>query len=65
MNLFDATARAAGGRLRYYDDEGLLTDLITQLHDPGYTDVGLYHPTEEDQSEDFERIAAEVLPALR
>ena len=65
VNLFDAQARAEGGRLRYYDDEQLLADLITSLTEAGYGECGLYYPSDPAQEEAFERIAREVIPTLR
>jgi len=65
VNLFDAAARAAGGRLRYYDDEQLLVDLINGLRDAGYTEFGLYYPSDADQLDAFEHAAREVVPTLR
>ncbi len=65
VNIFDAQARSLGGRLRYYDDEHLLVDLITGLGRAGFTDFGLYYPSDPAQAEAFERIAREVIPHLR
>lgn len=65
VNLFDAEARAAGGNLRYYEDDALLLDLVSGLIEVGYTDIGFYHPNTSSQSEGFARIATEVVPRLR
>ena len=65
INLFDAKARAAGGRLRYYDDEDLLVDLITNLRSAGFSEFGLYYPTDPSQLDAFERIARDIIPQLR
>lgn len=65
VNLFDATARASGGRLRYYDDPSMVTDLVGALADAGYREFGLYYPSDDAQREAFEAVAQEVLPALR
>jgi alkanesulfonate monooxygenase SsuD/methylene tetrahydromethanopterin reductase-like flavin-dependent oxidoreductase (luciferase family) len=64
-NLFDATARAAGGRLRYYDDEALFTSLVEGLIEGGYTDIGLYYPSDPDQVPAFEHLATTVVPGFR
>ncbi len=64
-NLFDARARATGGRLRYYDDDGLFVYLVSSLIDAGFTDIGLYYPVDPDQLPAFEKIANEVIPTLR
>lgn len=64
VNLFDAEARAAGGRLRYYDDEELFVRLVTSYRTAGYTDIGLYYPSDPSQLDAFERIAQDVIPNL-
>jgi len=65
VNLFDATARSSGGRLRYYDDDDLFVRIVRDLLDIGYTDIGLYYPTDPTQIESFERIATTLVPQLR
>lgn len=65
VNLFDAEARAAGGRLRYYDDEGLLIDLISSLSEAGFNEFGLYYPSDGSQLEAFEHAASEIIPRFR
>lgn len=64
-NLFDATARASGGTIRYYADEELFLRLVTGLRDAGYTDLGLYYPSDPAQRDAFERLARDVVPHLR
>lgn len=64
-NLFDAQARASGGRLRYYDDDELFVRLVRGLVDRGFTDIGLYSPVHADQQATFERLANTVVPELR
>lgn len=63
--LFDATARAGGGRIRYYDDLQLFVQLVRDLAAVGYTDIGVYYPSVPDQMPAFERLARESLPMLR
>lgn len=65
VNLFDARARAAGGLIRYYDDEDLFSRLVTGCRAAGYTDLGLYYPADPSQREAFARLARDVVPALR
>ncbi|MGI9623812.1 MAG: LLM class flavin-dependent oxidoreductase [Acidimicrobiales bacterium] len=65
VNLFDAEARAAGGNLRYYDDDELFVELVAGLIEAGYTDIGLYHPNTAHQDEAFARVATEVVPRLK
>lgn len=64
-NLFDAQARAQGGRLRYYDDEALFEHLVRSLVAAGFTDIGLYYPSDPDQIPAFEHLATNVIPELR
>jgi alkanesulfonate monooxygenase SsuD/methylene tetrahydromethanopterin reductase-like flavin-dependent oxidoreductase (luciferase family) len=63
--LFDAMARAGGGRIRYYDDPQLFAQLVRDLAAVGYTDIGVYYPSVPDQMPAFERLAGESLPMLR
>lgn len=65
VNLFDAEARAAGGRLRVYDDPGLLEHLIGSLADAGYTEFGLHYPSDPAQVDAFEAVATDIIPGLR
>jgi alkanesulfonate monooxygenase SsuD/methylene tetrahydromethanopterin reductase-like flavin-dependent oxidoreductase (luciferase family) len=64
-NLFDAQARAEGGRLRYYDDEALFERLVRSIIAAGYTDIGLYYPSDPLQIPAFEYLANDVIPELR
>ena len=64
-NLFDADARSSGGRLRYYDDDDLFLRIVRTLISAGYTDIGLYYPTDQSQVASFERIATDLVPQLR
>lgn len=64
-NLFDAHARADGGRLRYYDDEALFERLVRGLVAAGYTDIGLYYPSDPSQIPAFEHLALAAIPELR
>lgn len=65
VNLFDARARASGGRIRYYSDDDLFVRLVTGCREAGYTDIGLYYPSDPAQRDAFERIAQQVIPGLR
>ena len=65
FSLFDATARAGGGRIRYYDDPELFADLVDELVGIGYTDISVYWPSQESQIESFEALATGVFPRLR
>jgi alkanesulfonate monooxygenase SsuD/methylene tetrahydromethanopterin reductase-like flavin-dependent oxidoreductase (luciferase family) len=63
--MLDPTARAAGGRIAYYASEDAFVELVRPFLALGITDVGLYYPMLGDQRAVFERIARDVLPALR
>ena len=65
VNLFDAEARASGGAIRYYEDEELLRRLVTELVAAGYTDIGLYYPSDPGQVAAFERVGTTIAPDLR
>jgi alkanesulfonate monooxygenase SsuD/methylene tetrahydromethanopterin reductase-like flavin-dependent oxidoreductase (luciferase family) len=63
--LFDAQARATGGRLRYYDDEALFEHLVRSVVAAGFTDICLYYPSDPTQIPAFEHLALNVIPELR
>ncbi|MFT7598799.1 MAG: alkanesulfonate monooxygenase SsuD [Acidimicrobiales bacterium] len=64
-NLFDAEARAAGGSIRYYDDVAMFEELVGGLSTAGYTEIGLYYPSDDSQVAAFEHIALDIIPRLR
>ena len=64
-NMFDAQARHSGGRICYYESVDVFADMAGKLMDLGFSELGLYYPTLDDQIPTFETIAREVLPALR
>ena len=63
--MFDATARAGGGKIRYYESDDLFVDMVRRATDVGVTEISIYYPSLESQLPAFERIATEVLPELR
>jgi alkanesulfonate monooxygenase SsuD/methylene tetrahydromethanopterin reductase-like flavin-dependent oxidoreductase (luciferase family) len=63
--MFDATARAGGGVIRYYESDDLFVDMVRRVTDLGITEVSMYYPALEAQLPAFERIARDVLPELR
>ncbi|MGI9643085.1 MAG: LLM class flavin-dependent oxidoreductase [Acidimicrobiia bacterium] len=65
VNLFDAEARAGGGAIRYYADEALFRRLVESLLAAGYTDIGIYYPSDPSQVAAFERYGTTVIPELR
>ena len=63
--MFDPTARSSGGKIRYYESEETCRQMVEQVIMLGITDIGFYYPMIEEQVPTFERIARNLLPALR
>ena len=63
--MFDATARAGGGVIRYYESDDLFVDMVRRATDLGVTEISMYYPAVAAQLPAFERIANDVLPELR
>lgn len=63
--MFDATARAGGGVIRYYESDDLFVDMVRRATALGVTEISLYYPALEAQLPAFERIAKDVIPELR
>jgi hypothetical protein len=63
--MFDATARAGGGMIRYYESDDLFVDMVRRATDIGVTEISMYYPAVATQLPAFERIATELLPQLR
>ena len=63
--MFDPTARASGGVIRYYESEETFSSMVRQVIALGISEVALYYPMAERQEENFERIARDVLPKLK
>ncbi|MEO7370481.1 MAG: LLM class flavin-dependent oxidoreductase [Ilumatobacteraceae bacterium] len=63
--MFDATARAGGGIISYYESDDLFVEMVRRVTKIGITEISMYYPTVESQVPAFERIATEVLPGLR
>jgi len=63
--MFDSTARASGGRIAYYESKETCRRMVEQVIALGISEICFYYPMLEDQQPTFERIAANVLPALR
>ncbi|MCA9880037.1 MAG: LLM class flavin-dependent oxidoreductase [Thermomicrobiales bacterium] len=63
--MFDPQARHHGGALSYYASPGAFLAQIEPLLALGITDIGLYYPFLETQVATFERIVADVIPAVR
>jgi alkanesulfonate monooxygenase SsuD/methylene tetrahydromethanopterin reductase-like flavin-dependent oxidoreductase (luciferase family) len=65
VNLYDVSARRAGGQIRYYDDIDLFERLVSGLSAAGYSEIGLYYPADDAQIEAFKHVAHNVIPDLR
>ncbi len=63
--MFDPSARSSGGVLHYYEFEEIFSQMARQVIALGISDVGVYYPMLERQIPMFERIARDVLPALK
>jgi len=63
--MFDPTARGSGGMIAYYESVEAFRRMVDEVIGLGMSEVGLYYPMVERQVPMFERIAREVLPALR
>ena len=63
--MFDPAARASGGTYGYYESEEIFARMAQQVIELGISDVGLYYPVLQRQVPMFERIARNVLPALK
>ena len=63
--MFDAAARQSGGRVNYYDSEEAFTRMVEQVIALGISEVAFYYPMLEKQVPMFERIARNLLPALK
>ena len=64
-NMFDATARASGGRIAYYESPEVFRDMVRRIAGLGMSEFGLYYPMLDKQFGVFETIAREVIPELR
>jgi alkanesulfonate monooxygenase SsuD/methylene tetrahydromethanopterin reductase-like flavin-dependent oxidoreductase (luciferase family) len=62
--MFDANARESGGRLFYWESVGQFSDVAGQILSLGFDEIGVYYPIDA-QRDVFERVATDVMPALR
>jgi alkanesulfonate monooxygenase SsuD/methylene tetrahydromethanopterin reductase-like flavin-dependent oxidoreductase (luciferase family) len=63
--MLDPAARSSGGVIKYYESEETFTRMAEPVIELGITDIGLYYPSTDEQRPMFERIARNVLPALK
>lgn len=62
--MFDANARESGGHLFYWESVERFFDVVGQILDFGFDEIGVYYPINA-QRDVFERVASEVFPSLR
>jgi alkanesulfonate monooxygenase SsuD/methylene tetrahydromethanopterin reductase-like flavin-dependent oxidoreductase (luciferase family) len=63
--MFDPTARSSGGRIKYYESEEACRQMVEQVIALGISEVAFYYPMLDEQVPMFERIARNLLPALK
>ena len=63
--MFDPAARTSGGFFTCYESPERFREMAERLLPLGLSELGLYYPMREEQLPVFERIAQDVLPALR
>lgn len=63
--MLDPTARSSGGKFKYYESEDTCRQMVEQLIALGISEIGFYYPMLDEQQRTFERIARNVLPALK
>ena len=63
--MLDPTARSSGGKFKYYESEETCRQMVEQLIALGISEIGFYYPMLDEQQRTFERIARNVLPALK
>ena len=63
--MFDPTARSSGGTIKYYESEETFIRMVEQVIALGISEIGFYYPILAEQAPMFERIARNVLPALK
>ena len=63
--MFDPGSRASGGRIAYYESESLFVDMVGRVTELGISELGLYFPLVAAQRPMFERIARDVIPAMK
>jgi len=63
--LMPVGALLGAGMFDCYASAGIFADMAQRLIDLGISEIGLWYPAREEQMPVFEKIAAEVLPALK
>ena len=63
--MFDPAARASGGAISYYESEDLFAEMAGRVRELGISEIGLYFPVVAAQRPVLERIARDVIPAMK
>jgi len=63
--LMPVGALLSGGLFDYYESKEVFAAMMEQVIDLGISEIGLWYPARDEQLPMFERIAAEVIPALK
>jgi len=63
--MLDPVARASGGVIKYYESEETFARMVAPLIELGISEIALYYPSADHQRATLERIARNVLPALK
>jgi alkanesulfonate monooxygenase SsuD/methylene tetrahydromethanopterin reductase-like flavin-dependent oxidoreductase (luciferase family) len=64
-HMYDPSSRSSGGAIAYYESEAAFQDMVSRVIEMGMTDIGLYYPMLPEQAATFERVATDVIPALK
>jgi len=62
--MLDMGARQRGGLIAHYESTEVFADRARRLIDLGISEIGVGYPVRDEQVPVFEKIAAEVIPAL-
>ncbi|HEV2334736.1 MAG TPA: LLM class flavin-dependent oxidoreductase [Stellaceae bacterium] len=63
--LMSVRERLRGGMFGCYESAEVFADMMQRLIDLGISEVGIWYPVRDEQLPVFEKIAAEVIPALK
>jgi alkanesulfonate monooxygenase SsuD/methylene tetrahydromethanopterin reductase-like flavin-dependent oxidoreductase (luciferase family) len=63
--MLDMQARRSGGAVNYYRSAEVFADMVRRLIEVGVSEFGLYYPTRDTELAMFEKIASDVIPALK
>jgi alkanesulfonate monooxygenase SsuD/methylene tetrahydromethanopterin reductase-like flavin-dependent oxidoreductase (luciferase family) len=63
--MLDIKARQTGGLVSYFESKDIFANQVRQVLDLGISEIGLYYPRRDEQLPMFEKIASDVIPALK